>query len=245
MRILLVIAAAACIFGQSVSRPILGRAIDRHGSLHVVVGTAGSFVLKAPVIKGVVSFACSDQMCVAKTDSAMIAAGTLAAAQPGPALIALDGARAFLYFPQTRQFSRWDHGMLTNFELAAFHSPDSGEVLSIRAVFSGLQFAVRRGNGVWIVSQDGSVLDSLPPDAGPVLLLRNGAAYAESGALVLRRSDGSEIRFNAPGVDSLFAMGNSYVEARAGALTYALRTEPGQEHLFVLPEPRRAPEKRR
>jgi hypothetical protein len=108
-----------------------------------------------------------------------------------------------------------------------------GDVLSIQA---GWKLAVRRGAVVWIVSSAGATLDSLPPEAGPVLLLDDGGvAYATSDSLVLRRPSGNEMRFDAPGVDALFQLGDGYLEARSSVAVYALRTAAGRESLFLLP----------
>ena len=99
---------------------------------------------------------------------------------------------------------------------------------------------------MWIVSPtDGTIPDSLPFTSAlaAVLLIPNGVVYATSGALVFRKSDGSELIFPASGVTALFALGDGYVEARAGDILYTLRTIAGREQLFQLPQP--AAERRR
>ena len=70
-----------------------------------------------------------------------------------------------------------------------------------------------------------------------MLLTADGIVYATSSALVLRKSDGSQLSFPASGVTALLALGDGYVEGRAGGILYALRTIPGREQLFQLPQP--------
>jgi hypothetical protein len=230
MRLLLLIAAfSAPLWAQSgLNRPRVGEMLDERGFLWPVFGVGGSFTVDDPRASRVLSTACSRTLCLAKTDSALLSGDTATAAPPGPAEIAIHGTSAWIYFQQTRQFARWKAGTLDLLDLNI-----DGEVLSVQA---GWKLAVRRGAGIWIVSGTGAILDSLPSEAGPVLLLDDGGvAYATSDSLVLRRPGGNEMRFDAPSVDGLFQMGDGYVEARSGVAAYALRTTVGRESLFLLP----------
>jgi hypothetical protein len=74
--------------------------------------------------------------------------------------------------------------------------------------------------------------------------ISNGIVYATADELVLRRADGSEQRYSAPGVRDLFAIGEGWAEARADVAIFALRTDMGRERLYVLPEPQAVREKR-
>jgi hypothetical protein len=221
--------------------------LDRQGSLRPVYGVGGSFHVERATAVGVVSTACAGSLCVAKTNSALIswntAAGVVTPAPAGGAVIAVDATGATIYFPSVGQFGRWQNGALTMLDLSVY-----GTVLSLGSGSSGLTIAVERAGVVWIVSADGSILDSLPLGAGAVLLIPNGVVYATSGALILRRRDGSELSFPAQGVQgaqgALFALGDGYIEARAGGVLYALRTIPGREQLFQLPQPQQATEPR-
>ncbi len=248
MRSAILLAAAwcsTCIWAQSgaqsgaqpnLDRPALGQMLDRQGSLRAVYGVGGSFHVERATAVGVLSTACAGSLCVAKTNSALIswntAAGVVTPAPAGGAVIAVDAAGATIYFPSIQQFGRWQNGALTMLDLSVY-----GTVLSLGSSSSGLTIAVERAGVVWIVSADGSILDSLPLGAGAVLLTANGVVYATSGALVLRRRDGSELSFPAHDVENLFTLGDGYVEARAGGLLYVLRTIPGHEQLFQLPQP--------
>ena len=237
MRFLWIIAAAAaCAWAQSaLDRSWLGRMIDTHGFLRPVSGVSGAFVADAPVAEGVLSTACSRTLCLAKTDAAVLSLSGATPAPPGPAEFALDGDHAVIFFPLNRQFARWREGSLEMFDLNV-----DGEVLSVR---SDLTLAIRRGDGVWIVSANGAILDSLPDETGPVLLADGGIVYATPESLVLRRADGSEVRFPAPGVAALFALGDGYIEARAAGALYTLHIDPGHERLYLLPQPQ--PRRRR
>jgi hypothetical protein len=237
MRILLLVligAFAVPLWAQSgVDRPRVGEMLDERGFLWPVYGVGGSFTLDDPRASGVLSAACSRALCLAKTNSVLLLDDTaIAAAPPGPAEIAIHGASAWIYFPQTRQFARWKAGTLNPVASNIALNVD-GDVLSVQA---GWKLAVRRDNGVWIVSGEGETLDSLPSATGPVLLLDDGGVvYATSDSLVLRRSGGNETQFSAPGIDALFQMGDGYVEARSSAALYALRTAAGRESLYLLP----------
>lgn len=230
--LLLFVAALAVAAQPVIQRPFLGEALDGHGALQVVRGAPGSFTFDHPAAWGVLSIACGPALCLAKTASAIVSGGASAAAPAGPALFAIDGTDAAIYFPGSRQFARWNAGSLTPFTLNV-----DGEILSIGIVSANLELAVRRGDEVWIVNEEGGIASSLPPGTGPVLLLGDSLVYVNSGALVLLRPDGSELTFAAPGVTALTQMGADYVEASAGAIRYALYIARGREQLFQLPQP--------
>lgn len=233
MRFLLLVAACSIpLWAQSgLNRPLVGEMLDDRGLLWPVFGIGGSFTVEDARASGVLSSACSRTLCLAKTDSSLLTGGAVVTAPPGTAEIAVRGTNAWIYFAQTNQFARWQAGRLAIEELNV-----DGDVLSVQA---GWKLSVRRGGVVWIVSGEGAILDSLPSEAGPVLLIDDGGVvYATSDSLVLRRPGGKEIRFAAPaasGIDALFQMGDGYVEARSGATIYALRTSAGRENLFLLP----------
>jgi hypothetical protein len=233
MRLAILLSAAACVAAQSgLNRPALGQMIDRQQSLRPVYGVGGSFHVQSPIAERVISSACSRTLCLAKTESSLISAAVVTPAPAGDAFIALDATGATIYFPSVQQFARWQNGTLAPLSLSVY-----GTVLALGSNTSGLRIAVQRSGIVWIVSSDGTIFDSLPPGAEAVLLTANGIVYATSSALILRKSDGSELSFPASGVTALFALGDGYVEARAGPILYALRTIPGREQLFQLPQP--------
>jgi len=229
MRVLLAILLPVSLCAQSgLDRARAGQTLDEHGSLRPIFGVGGSFARGAPFEGKVLSTACSRALCLVKTDSAILSGSSVTPAPPGAAVIGLDGPNAWIYLSESKQFLYWQAGTLSPLDWSV-----DGEVLSLQAA---ARIAVRRESGVWILSNDGTILDSLPSEAGPVLLIEGGAVvYATPDSVVLRKSGGAELRFAAPAVDALIQMGEGYVEARSGAAIYALRTAAGIERLFLLP----------
>jgi hypothetical protein len=120
-----------------------------------------------------------------------------------------------------------------------------GEVVALLAKSTGLDLAVRREDGIRIVSGEGATLDFLPAEATSALLLPDAVVYATSDQVILRHSDGNEQWFEATGIRDLFAMSDGWVEARSATAIFALRTDTARERLYLLPEPRQFPERRR
>jgi len=231
MRILPIFWAAVCACAQSVIEvPAIGAIIDASGALRPVQGVAGSFWLGPATVSGVLSVACSERLCLAKTDSKILSLTGETDAPPGPAIFSLDGSEALAYFPETRTFARWHDDSLDSLDWVV-----DGQVLSIRRSGGEAEIAVRRDENVWIIHSDGSIVDGITATAGPVLLLAEGILYATPDELVLRHPDASEVRFELAGAQSITALGPRYAAIRAGDATYALRTEPGSEKLFLLP----------
>ena len=233
MRAALCFAMALSAWGQSaLTRPFLGQMIDPQRRLRPVYGVGGNFRVDAPVpAERVFASACSATLCLAKTDRALISGNTVTPAPPGGAVIALDPTGATVYFTAAKQFARWQNGSLAKLDLTV-----QGTVLSMACRATGLAIAVERDGIIWISGADGSLLDSLPEDARAALLLPTVTVYATADAVVLRKDDGNEVRVAAPGIESLTALGDGYVEAAAGGALFALRTKPGQERLYALPE---------
>jgi hypothetical protein len=177
------------------------------------------------MLTGAVSAACSERLCLAKTDSRIVSATGETDAPPGPAIFGFSGGSAIVYFPEIRLFARWHNDVLEPLDWAA-----DGEVLSIGRD----EIAVKRDEQVWIVHPDGSGADSIRESSGPVLLLPGGIVFSTGDDIVLRQ-DGSDIRFALAGARSIAAMGPYYVAIQAGDALYALRIEPGREGLFLLP----------
>jgi hypothetical protein len=219
-----------CAWAQSgIEVPSAGVIVDSSGALRQVQGVAGNFWLGPAGVPGVLSAACSERMCLAKTDSKILSATGEADAPTGPAIFSVNGDDAIVFFPEAHTFARWHNDFLEPLDWVI-----DGEVLSV-----GLkEIAVQRGGEVSIIHPDGSVADSIPDASGPVLLLPKGVVFATKDEIVLRQ-DGSELRFELADAQSITAMGPHYavihVGNDAGNAIYALRTEPGREGLFVLP----------
>jgi len=210
--------------------PQLGVMVDRSGAARPVFGVASSVTTGPPLAAAVISSACSSQLCLFKTQSSIFWVGGGIPAPSGPALFALNGTSAYVYFPRSAQLAQWQSGKLTMLD-----SNVTGEILSLLALADGtLQFAVLRNGAVSIVDQSDQVLGTIP--GTPAMLISNGAVYATSGSLVLRLSDASELRWPLSGIQEFSAMGSGYVQIRTASGSYALRVDPGREQLFMLPE---------
>jgi hypothetical protein len=83
---------------------------------------------------------------------------------------------------------------------------------------------------VWIVNQDGGVVDSLPRSTVAVMLIPGGAVYATESEIVIRN-----VQFPLAGVTAFSQMSGSSLEVRAGGVNYSLRIDEGCEALFLLP----------
>jgi hypothetical protein len=234
MKFLIVTLTGACVcWAQAgLDRPQLGAMLDSSGRVRLVYGLPGSITLGPATLSGILSTACSAKLCLAKTESGIWSASGTTPAPNGPAIFALDGAAAFVYFPESRQFARWHEGQLDFLDFNI-----DGEVLSLRTTKENtIEVAVRQRNQVQIVSPELEVIDSLPANTRVVMLIKGGVLYATGDTVILQWSDGTETQFQASGVEAAFALGDGYVELRAGASTYAVRVERGREQLFLLPE---------
>jgi hypothetical protein len=90
---------------------------------------------------------------------------------------------------------------------------------------------VKREGAVFVVDEQGGVLDALPAEARAVLAIGEAIVYATDEELVLRHADHSELHFALRGVTMLRTIGADYVQAGG----HALRISSGQ--LYVLPQP--------
>jgi hypothetical protein len=209
---------ASCAWSQSgIEIPSVGVIVDPSGSLRSVQGVAGNFVVGPAVATGVLSASCSEQLCLAKTDSKILSATGQADAPPGPAVFGLDRDTAVVFFPQSQMFARWRENTLEPLDWIV-----DDDVLSIRVGDNGIEIALRRD---WETS-------------GPVLLLKEGVLFATADQLVLRHRDASETRFELIGAESITAIasiGPHYAAIRTTTMTFALRLDKGHEQLFVLP----------
>jgi hypothetical protein len=208
---------ASCAWSQSeIEIPSAGMIVDPSGSLRSVQGVAGNFLLGPPMASEVLSAACSEQLCLAKTDSKLLSATGQVDAPPGPAVFGLDRDTAVIFFPQSRTFARWRENTLEPLDWTV-----DDDVLSIRIDRENVEVALRR--------------DWAGVTNGPVLLLKEGVLFTTADELVLRRRDGSETMFALAGAETITSMGSHYAAIRSGAVTFTLRLEPGHEQLFLLP----------
>jgi len=224
MKLLLFLAAGACALAQ-IEQPQIGVMLDENGAARAVLGVAGSTTVSDPLWSGVLSLACSAQVCFAKTPTSLVSSsGDAIDAPAGPAIFAIDGASAYVYFPKTRQLVRWHDGQLELIETAP-----GGEVLAVRATRGEFEYAMRRADGVRAGNR-------YLGDAAAVLLLGEGTVLIADGEQVrLLRSDGAEADFPVAGVQSFIRISDAYVQLVTSSGMWALAIEPGQERLFLLP----------
>ncbi|MDP9112296.1 MAG: hypothetical protein M3O20_01290 [Acidobacteriota bacterium] len=223
MRLFLFVLISASAWAQ-IERPSLGVMLDQHGFARPVIGALAAAALGDPVFGGaVISLACSQTTCLAKTAKALVSStGESADAPPGAAIICFNGDVAYVYFVENRQFAIWFAGQLYPFDFAA-----GGDVLSIRA--EGFAYAIARDDGIWVGDQNLGV-------AAAVFLLDNGGALlAVDNQVRLLRADGTEIDFAVPSAGGFLRMNDRYIEVISDSAMWALDTQPGHEQVFVLP----------
>jgi len=237
IRLLFLTCGLAWAQSGGINPPQMGVMVDGFGRARPVFGVSASVTVGDPVGTGVVGSACSDSLCVLKTFGSIVANGVQTPSPPGTALVAIDGQTALLFFPRLQTLVRWQAGQIQPLALNV-----TGNIVALRSTAGVAQFAVQRDGATWIVDAAGQAIDCLPSASGPLLLPATGAIYTDGDDVVLRRSDGSELRFPVPGVESFSAMSFSttaanYVQIRATRSSYALRIDWGRERIFQLPEP--------
>jgi hypothetical protein len=194
MKLFLFLLLSATAWAQ-MERPSIGVMLDETGHARAVNGAPAAAVLGDPLFDGaVISLACSEKMCLAKTETAVVSSeGDTADAPPGAALMAFTGDAAYVYFVETRQFAIWFAGQLYPFDFAA-----GGDVLSIRS--QGFDYAIARDDGIWVGNQN------LGPAHAIFLLGGGGALLADNDQVKLLRPDGSEVDFSVSGAGGFVRM---------------------------------------
>lgn len=232
MRIIFLTLMTVCAWGQ-IESPQIGVMLDVNGRARPVTGSPAAAAVGTAWFDGaVISLACSAQGCVAKTEYALFTpAGVVAGAPPGAAIIALDAASpgaAYVYFVASGKLARW-----TGSQLVPMDFTPGGDVLSLRAVAGGFEYAVQRDGEIWIGGKSlGTANCVLLLDGGGVLL-------ASDGQVRLLRSDGTELDFAVTGggsfVGGFVRMSDQYVQVITDFGMWALDIEPGHEQIFLLP----------
>ena len=223
MKLFLFFLIGASAWAQ-IERPSLGVMLDENGLARPVTGAPAAAALGDPLFGGaVISLACSETMCLAKTETAVVSStGGTADAPPGAAIMAFIGDVAYVYFVETRQFAIWFANQLYFFDFAA-----GGDVLSIRA--NGFAYAIARDDGIWVGNQNLGAANAI------FLLDGGGALLAVDGQVRLLRADGTEIDFAVAGAGGFVRMSDRYIEVITDSGMWALDTQPGSEQAFLLP----------
>jgi len=223
MKIFLFLLISASAWAQ-IERPFMGVMLDENGHARPVIGAAAAAALGDPLFDAaVISLACSEKMCLAKTETAVVSsAGETADAPPGAALMVFSGDAAYVYFVETRKFAIWFAGRLYLFDFEP-----GGDLLSIRA--NGFDYAIARDDGIWVGNQN------LGPANAIFLLDGGGALLAVDGQVRLLRPDGTEVDFAVSGAGGFVRMSDRHVEVITDSGMWALDVEPGREQIFLLP----------
>jgi hypothetical protein len=230
--------------------PRIGFVSDLGGQFRPVLGVSGSFLLGDPVALSVVSAGYAGTFSFVKTDTTLSILGRDAAtdfpAPRGRALFSFSGATGFAYYLASGTLERWDGASLTAVTLDAFE----GDVLGLAQPDTNhLWLAVRQSNQqVYVLLFDGitGALQSSAPltRATGNLALLNGQefVFANERGLVLHRASGIEIAMRAGSIGPLadlhfevFAANWLSVKGKGG-LHFAIRTDPGRECLYRLPQ---------
>ena len=233
-----------------VTRPQLGAIVDRNQNLRAVNGVPASTTLGDPLVGGILSAACSADLCLAKAEGALWSQTSNSAgidtkvttAPPGPAIFAFSGAGAYVYFPANQSLFWWQDA-----ELQALPFSLKGDVLSFLATGDGLDYAVRRDGAVWRehVSQNSTPqvinwIDSTE-NVGPLALLPNGILIADAQTVRYLRADGAVTNLAIAGVQSFSPMGAGFVQTLTTDAIWAIRTDTGTPSAFLLPAANETP----
>jgi len=263
MRVIAFLLTSVAAMAQ-IERPRLGWMLDGDSALRPVYGIAASATLGDAAGdpagnaagQSVIAFACSSLRCVVKSDGVIAAydpaseagealggAFNVANAPEGPALIALDGAGAFLYFPQTGQMARWNLKQWNTKSQAAnqgspaleyFDFSPAGDVLALRTTLeyteaTGFDYAVRRDDGVWI--------EHFSRTDGSVTVLRAIYAGANAGSEAEIDAVSDAVSDAGPGqpqpVRAVALLDDGYVAASDGAI--AIVRSDGTRREFAVP----------
>jgi hypothetical protein len=188
----------AMVGWAQIERPQLGLMLDANGALRPVYGTAASATLGDPVLTGVLSFGCSAQMCLFKTETAIVASDRTSAAAPtGTAIFSIDGASAYIYFPDTQQWAHWRDGHLERIDLVPDEVVPTATVMPLE---DGV--IVATADHIALVRRDGSELDFDVADVQQFFAMGRGyvQVVAKTGMWILRVEPGREQIFLLPGI---------------------------------------------
>ena len=232
MKILVLVLMSVCAWAQ-IENLRIGVMLDINGRARPVSGAPAAAVAGAAWFDGaIISLACSAEGCVAKTEAALFTSGGVVVdAPPGAAIIALDSTSpgaAYVYFVESGKLARW-----TGSQLVPMDFTPGGDVLSLRAVAGGFEYAVAHEGEIWVGSKNLGAANSV------LLLDGGGAVLANGGQVRLLRPDGTEVDFAVTSgggfVGGFIRMSDQYVQVISDAGMWALDVEPGHERIFLLP----------
>ncbi len=246
--------AAGAWAQPAIAPPQLGFIEDSVRTLRPAYGLAGNFILGPAVAGNVVTAAFSGSIGLLKTESSLAAFDShgkvLASmdAAAGPALFAFSpgGTAALAYIASSNALFEWLGSAFAPVSLNN-QEADTQDVLAIAfPTPSEASLLVQENDTIWelrlpLGSWGDVSRNALAGVHGPLLALPAGdLLYRGTGGIVVRRSDGSEVPIAAslPARFSLQQMNQDWVQLTnlAGGPRFAIRTTPGREALYQLPE---------
>jgi hypothetical protein len=242
----------------TIAPPLLGFVEDAAHLLRPAYGLAGNFIL-GPAVSGtigdgkIVSEAFSGSFGLLKTDSSLAAFdshGRLLASMhvaAGPALFAFSpgGTTALAYIASSTTLVEWRGNAFAPVSLNYLNAIDAPVLAIAFPTPFEASLIVQRRETVWqlelpfgaggIVSQN-----ALAGVNAPLLVLPSaGLVYRDAGGIVIRRTDAPDVYIAAslPAIISMQQMNQDWVQLTGlGSARFALRTTPGREGFYRLPE---------
>jgi hypothetical protein len=243
----------------AIAPPQLGFVEDSTSTLRPAYGIAGNFVLGRAVpgeigVDKIVTEAFSGSFGLLKTDSSLASFDSLGKllgsmdAEPGPALFAFspDGTTALAYIASTNALVEWRGNAfapvsLNSEELAA----DAVLAIAFPAPLEA-ELIVQRKDTVWELVLPLGAAGTISQKAligvtAPLLVLPSGdLVYHDASGILVRRTEASEVHIAAalPASFSLQQMNQDWVQLTDlnGSSRFAIRTTPGREAFYRLPE---------
>lgn len=243
--------ASAGAGAQTLSAPQIGFVLNQARELRPVSGVAGNFLIGPPVAGDIVTQAFGGGFGFLKTSSSVSAfngqgeiLGSISASwEPSLFAFAPDGLTGLVYMESSQQLLKWGGG---NFEPLSI--PFEAGVMRALAfpAASWARLFVQRDQTIWQIEVPLGAIGIASQSAlvgvhAPLLQLPSGdIVYRDEGGIVIRRTDASEAHIAAslPKNLSLQQMSSEWVQVTDTATgpSLAIRTTPGREGLYRLPE---------
>jgi hypothetical protein len=251
---------SAGAWGQpAIAPPLLGFVEDATRLLRPAYGLAGNFILGAAVFGKIgqgkiVSAAYSGAFGLLKTDSSLAAFdshGKLLASMhvaAGPALFAFSpgGTTALAYIASDNALVEWRGSAFAPVSLNHLQAVEDPVLAIAFPTPFEATLIVQRREAVWQMDLSIGTAETVSQKALtgvhlPMLVLPSGdLVYRDAARMVVRRTDGSEVHITAslPASFSMQQMNQDWVQLSnlAGRARFAIRTTPGREAFYQLPE---------
>jgi hypothetical protein len=237
----------------AIAPPRLGFVEDSARTLRPAYGLAGNFILGPAVASTIVTEAFGGSFGLLKTDTSLSAfdwQGKLLASQdvaPGPAFFAFSpgGATALAYIASSNVLLEWRGDAFAPLSLNYEITTDIVLAIAFPTPFQA-SLVVQRNGAIWELNFPLGTVGTVSQTAlsgvhAPLLVLPSGdIVYRAAGGMVVRRSDGSEVPIAGvlPTSFSMQQMNQEWVQLTdlKSSARFAVRTTPGREGFYQLPE---------